>query len=268
MRFFFIFFFISYSQILHSQTLNDLNFKIKSKIIDVSSISIKSITNSKENNWKKQTFAATAKSNNGYYIFFGGGLYTNTTSEKYFKRKGDSFAYEFASITNDVRINDKKKLDKNSEIYKCKTNFYIDWYEILENKNSNILSDANSEYKLCLILYLTDIGMDISIYEKFNKFIKEGNQSKITNKDIEVIEEYDQKLQKEYNFFTMYDIKEMNKLGNINYQLFNMEHPYFYWKCLSTTKYENDVTDTFFCINPASGYDVEENIIDISNIIH
>ena len=105
----------------HGYSLKDLKYKIDLDIINQNSIIIKSLTNAKEGIWNKQTFAATAKSNNGHYIFFGGGLYENTTSDKYKKRKNKNFIKELASSRADIIIDDNKILNEKSEIFICKT---------------------------------------------------------------------------------------------------------------------------------------------------
>ena len=250
-------------------SLQDLKYKINLDIIDQSSILIKSVTNAKEDIWNKQTFAATAKSNNGYYIFFGGGLNENTTSDRYKKRKKYNFIEELANSTNDVIIDRKKKLNVQSEILKCKKDIYVDWYDYVEKNNTDATSEGGLEFNLCYLQYLIEIGMNQSIYDKITKAIKDNDSNfSFTQDDIQEMEKYEKKLISEHNFMTIYGIESLKKQNNIEYQLFNIETIQFYWRCIFLTKYEKNIKDTFLCINPSSGFKVDDNIEIISNLIN
>lgn len=253
---------------LSAYSLYDLNYKIDLDVINKNSILIKSITNAKEDIWNKQTFAATAKSNNGHYIFFGGGLYENTTSDRYKKRKSNNFIEELADSRNDIIIDKKKILDTQSEIFKCKKDIYIDWYEFIEKGNTDVTSDGGLDFMLCSFQYLIEIGMNKSIYDRLIKAIEEkDNNFSFTQGDFIEMEKYEKILMSDHNIMTIYGIESLKKLNNIEYQLFNIETIYFYWRCVFLTKYEKNIRDTFFCINPSSGFNVENNIEEISKMI-
>ena len=252
----------------HGYSLKDLKYKIDLDIINQNSIIIKSLTNAKEGIWNKQTFAATAKSNNGHYIFFGGGLYENTTSDKYKKRKNKNFIKELASSRADIIIDYNKILNEKSEIFICKKHIYVDWYDFIEKNNSNVFNDAGFDYVRCNFKYLIDIGLDKSIYERFNNaLINKDHNFSFTQNEINEITKYEKKLITNYNFMTIYEIESFKSLDNVEYQLFNIETIYFYWRCVFLTKYERNIKDTFFCINPNSGFLVDEKIKELSNLI-
>ena len=261
-------YFLVFPLTLSAYSLNDLKYKIGLNIIDENSILIKSITNAKEDIWNKQTFAATAKSNNGHYIFFGGGLYENTTSDRYKKRKSSNFIEELANSRNDIIIDRQKVYNETSQVLDCKKNIYVDWYEYIETDNTSSISKAGFDFTLCTFHYLVDIGMKKSILDKLTKAIQiKDSNFEFSQEEIKQISHYEKKLFSDYNIMTIYGIETFKKQNNIEYQLFNIETVYFYWRCVFMTKYKKNIIDTFFCINPSSGFNVDDNIEKISNLI-
>jgi len=187
----------------------------------------------------------------------------------YQKRKSNNFIEELANSRNDIIIDPKKKLNAQSEILKCKKDVYVDWYEYIEKGNTEVASDGGLDFLLCSLQYLIDIGMNKSIYDRLIIAIEDKDSDfSFTQDDILEMEKYEKILMSDHNIMTIYGIESQKKQNNIEYQLFNIETIYFYWRCIFLTKYEKNIRDTFFCISPSSGFKVDDNIIKISNLIN